>query len=574
VTTTTAAGESLAAVDETGRLSAVSPAPPRSVDDDEQRGRRRRLEWLIGGRLVVTTLFLGATSLLAVSQGQAFDDFTPRFLIALIAGTYAASIGFAIVLDDPRRYGQLGAAQTAWDVALITGLVYVSGGLASVFTFLYGVVVLLAALIISARAARFTALAAGVIELLGGVPLANGWFPAPPDQPSFRYVLGANDAGMLLMANLVGLLLVGLLSGNLAERLHRTGGALRRATASAASLALLNDDIARSLSSGLMTTDLDGRIRSVNAAGAAMLGATARALLGQPLDTVLPVSRDAPTPERGEGQGHRVDGVRFPVGFTRNVLVDADGQVTGHLVSFQDLSELRELREQAGRAERLAALGRLAAGLAHEIRNPLSSISGSVELVAESASLGPEEKHLLSIVGREVGRLNDLVGTMLQIGRPQAPSLAPTDIGQLAAELTSVVEAGPGARGRTLSMACAESPLVAAVDADQVRQVLWNLLKNALQATPKGGAVTLRLSRPEDDPRGVVLEVADEGPGISDDALHRLFETFYSGRPHGIGLGLTLVQQIVQAHGGRIDVASPPGGGATFRVTLPGASQA
>jgi two-component system sensor histidine kinase PilS (NtrC family) len=547
-------------------VSAVTPSP-RGPEED-LAGRRRRLEWLIGGRLVVTTLFLGATSLLAVSHGQAFDDFTPRFLIALIAGTYAASIGFAVLLDDPRRYVQLGGAQIAWDLGLTTGLVYVSQGLASVFAALYGVVVLLAALIVGARAARATALAAGLILLVGGIPLSNGWIPAPPDQAGYRYRLGANDAGMLLMANLVGLVLVGLLAGNLAERLHRTGGALRIATASARSLALLTDDIVRSLSSGLVTTDLAGQIRSVNEAGAAMLGAAPREILGREVASVLPVRLDAPTPERAEGEGRRVDGTPFPVGVTRNVLVGSEGRVNGHLVSFQDLSELRELREQADRAERLAALGRLAAGLAHEIRNPLSSIAGSVELVAEAPNLGAEEKQLLSIVGREVDRLNELVGRMLQVGRPQAPAPAPTDLCRLAQEVVAVAEAGP-AGGVTLSLSCPASPVVAEVDADQIRQVLWNLLKNALQASPREGEVTVRLGPSEGAGDGVWLEVSDQGPGVPREQAARLFDTFWSGRPHGIGLGLTLVRNIVDSHGGLVDLESRPGEGATFRVWLP-----
>lgn len=545
----------------------VSSMDLPSATEDESRGRSRRLEWLIGGRIVVTTLFLGGTLLFGIAQGHAFDDVTPRILIALIAATYAVSIGFALELDRPERHGGLSNAQIAWDLALTTGLVYVSGGLASVFTFLYGVVVLLAALTVGPRAALHTTLAAAALVVLGGLPLASGWLPQPADQPAFRYLLGAEDAGLLLMANVVGLTLVGVLSSSLARRLHLAGGALRRATASATEMAMLNDDIVRSLESGLLTTDLEGRVRTVNRAGAAMFGEPARALLGRPVAELLPVTGPPPTStsgDRGEGTSRRADGTPFPVGFTHSRVLDANGDPMGHLYSYQDLTEVEELRAQAERAERLAALGRLAAGLAHEIRNPLSSIRGSVELVRETAGLGAEEKRLLAIVRGEVERLNELVGTMLQVGRPRAPDRRPTDLAELAREVVDVAARAPAAPRVALALDASPTP-PADVDRDQIRQVLWNLLKNAAQVSPRDGKVQVRVHGAGDR---VILEVEDEGPGLEEDEVGVVFDTFYSRRPQGIGLGLALVKQIVEAHGGTVEVDSRPGTGATFRVCL------
>jgi two-component system sensor histidine kinase PilS (NtrC family) len=239
-------------------------------------------------------------------------------------------------------------------------------------------------------------------------------------------LLPKGEVGFAILRNLIGLALVSLLANNLSTRLRRTGGELRQASESAATLARLNDDIVRSITAGLLTTDIDEKIRTVNPYGASMLGADLKALIGLPLRTILPALVALPKRTssqdilRQETTARRPDGSTFPVGFTRTPLISFDGETLGGLVVFQDLSEVAALRETAERAERLAALGRLAASLAHEIRNPLGSISGSVQIVHES-NLIEEDKRLLGIVLNEVDRLNDLVTTMLDLSKPRTP---------------------------------------------------------------------------------------------------------------------------------------------------------
>jgi two-component system sensor histidine kinase PilS (NtrC family) len=269
---------------------------------------------------------------------------------------------------------------------------------------------------------------------------------------------------------------------------------------------------------------------------------------------------------RAEGAAHRPDGTTFPVGCTASALYHADGTIIGRLVVFQDLTEVKDLRDAAERAERLATLGRLATGLAHEIRNPLSSISGSVELVRESSALDDEERRLLGIVVDEVARLNVLVTSMLQVGRPRDLATAEHDVVAIVSDVVEVVRRDTLAALATVELDAPE-PVVARVERDSLRQVVWNLLKNALQASPRGGTVVVRV-RPR-DAGGARIDIVDEGPGIADDIRPRLFETFWSGRSHGVGLGLPFVKQIVQAHGGSVRVENNPSGGATFTVELP-----
>lgn len=545
---------------EVNMAAALAPATER----DELT---RRLQYLMVGRLVVATVLLGGTMLLALDQELGAAAFTPRFLLALIIATYSASLGFAVWLPRARRLDRFSAVQIGWDLGLSTGLIYVAGGASSGFTFLYGVAVLMAALVVGPRAAHVATIAALLLYTLMSLALADGWLPPPPDQPVDRYELSQTDATFTIVVNICGLLLVAFLAGNLAGRLRATGGQLREAAAQAAVYARLNEDIIRSLTSGLITTDPELRVRTVNPTGQEIFGTRATTMVGRPLSELfLDEEALAPGTRRMEGSARRADGTRFPVGFTKTPLLDQDSVATGELFVFQDLSEITALREAAERAERLAALGRLSAGLAHEIRNPLGSISGSVQLVHESPALDEEERRLMGIVLKEVDRLDDLVTTMLHVGRPRPPNFAPTDLGALASDVVEV--ARRDLAHHEAEVVCEAQPgTMAWVDSDQIRQVIWNLLKNAVQHSPSEGVVRLKVY--ETDSRDAAIEVSDQGRGVPAEARDHLFDMFYSRRATGVGLGLALVDQIARAHKGSVQLVSPVGEGACFRVTLP-----
>ncbi len=535
----------------------MGDAPHGEIDP----GLRRRQHYLLGGRLLVATLLLGGS--IVVRGEDHSGGFTQNALMGLIAATFAMSLLAAVLLPRVRRPELLAGVQLGWDLVLVTGITYLLGGAASGFSFLSGVVILAAALVVGPRATQVTT-AVALLAFVGvGLSVANGWIPPPPDQAELRYELAADELALALLRNLVGFVLVGLLAGNLADRLRRTGGQLEQAAASAAGYARLNEDILRSMASGLLTTDLAGRVQVINPAGAEMFGGTVERLVGRELASVLPIDGEGAI-ERGEGEATRLDGTAFPVGFSCSPLRDASGSRLGQLVVFQDLTELSTLREKAERAERLAALGRLAAGLAHEIRNPLGSISGSVEMVREAPELNEEDRRLLTLVLGEVDRLNDLVTTMLDIGRPRELELGSIDLGSLASEVAKVAQADGGPR---VIVTMPDDPVRVTADHAQIRQVLWNLVKNARQLTPARGEVRIEVGW--DESSRPCVSVSDDGPGIAPEDRPRLFEMFYTRRRHGIGLGLALVRQIVEAHRGDITVESEPGHGATFTVHLP-----
>jgi two-component system, NtrC family, sensor histidine kinase HydH len=229
---------------------------------------------------------------------------------------------------------------------------------------------------------------------------------------------------------------------------------------------------------------------------------------------------------------------------------------------------LEKAEVRAHEAEHLAELGRIAAWLAHEIRNPLGSISGSVEMLRESTALTEEEKQLCAIVHREAARLNELVSDMLDLSRPRTAEIGDVDVAALAREVVALAQKSENGAAVKIEIEAAASSF-ARCDGAQIRQVLWNLVRNAVQATPQGGDVHVRVASTEE---GVELEVEDAGPGLAEEARGRIFDAFYTTRSHGAGIGLAVVKKIIDEHapyGAAIAVDSRPGGGAVFRVTLP-----
>lgn len=520
----------------------------------------RRLQWLLVWRLVVGGLLLGGTLWLSLGAGMAPDGFTPLMLSGLIVGTFTSSVlalggrlaGWALA---PRALISLLA-----DLLLATGLVYLSGGAASAFSILYGAAVLSAALTLGGRAATLTTAASIVLYAVVGLALTADWIPPPPDQSPNTYHMDIQALGYSLLSNVVGLVVVGGLSVALAARLQKERGVAQAAEQERDRLSQLNDDIVRSLSSGLVTLSDDERMTSINAAGLELLGLEESVVLGESIRALLgfvPVMG-----LRAEAEATLPDGRALVLGYSRTPLVESSGR---SLLLFQDLTEIRDLREAAKRAERLAVLGHLAAGLAHEIRNPLGAIRGSVQLVREGKGLDEEDAHLLDLVQGEVLRLNELVTTMLAVGRPPAPVPTEVDLADVVHGVSQLVSGDQELLGSKTVEVEAVAPLPLEADPDALRQVVWNLVKNALQASPERGTVTVR-TRSDDD--AVVLEVEDQGEGIAESEREKLFDMFYSKRARGIGLGLALVHQIVESHRGEIAV-DDGAEGALLRVTLP-----
>jgi two-component system sensor histidine kinase PilS (NtrC family) len=375
----------------------------------------------------------------------------------------------------------------------------------------------------------------------------------------------------------VGCLTVALIGSYLSEGLRHAGVRLQEAAGEVADLRELNQLIVSSIQSGLMTTDDFHHILFVTRFGETILGQAAAALRGRRLGELFATTLLEPQPQtsrhtltRLEMPYRRPNGDTLDLGISMTPLASALRGGGGHLLVFQDLTEVKRLEEEVRTKEKLAAVGEMAAHLAHEIRNPLGSISGSAQVLMGGGDVSPEQAHLLGIMVRESRRLSDALNRFLFQARTVPRPRSAVDLRPLLTEAVSLLKNGPEVGDQNVvELDAEEGPHMCLADPDQITQVFWNLARNGLEAMPGGGHLSLRLRRQRDE---IVLTVKDQGRGMGRLEQQRMFEPFRSSTPMGTGLGLAIVYRIVREHGGDITVRSAPSQGTEVEVHLPMAS--
>ncbi len=561
------------------RQSAAFPATPILRAQQERNEVQQTVTYLMVFRVGLATMLLLSLVAMALGLQDTVENLSGpfgRFVFALLATVYTATLAYAITLKRVRAPLPLAYLQVAVDLVLISLLVHATGGAQSAYTFLYLVDVLAVALL--PRRAGVVAVAIASALLMVGISLL-GYFKtiAPiPGQTVFPWDLTRQELMFRLLVFLAGVASVGALGVNLSGQKRQAGERLARHQRIAGDLASLHQNTIRCLSSGLVTVTLDGTITSINEAACDILGIAAPAAIGQPLAERIPGLRPVleeagpvGSVRRHEVDAVRVDGMHRRLGISATPLSDHTGQVIGRVIHFQDLTELRRMEQQVQRSERLASIGRLAAGIAHEIRNPLASISGSVELLKTRPRPDSETLQLVDIAVREVERLDRLISSLLDYARPVTEERQTLDLGEVATEIAKAFE-----QERRLDVKIAveaEAGVEIEGGDGQLRQVLWNLVRNAADSMPKGGTVRLTVMHDEatGGMREAVLAVNDTGVGISKEDQDRIFEPFFSTKANGTGLGLATVARIVEDHKGYIEVASDLGRGTTFTLRFP-----
>lgn len=574
-----------------------------TLDEDERVDSRARtgLGWLLGARLLLAGLSLGLAFTLDRIGGTGGGPGIWGVYWTVAAAFFATIVSGLMVArtENPARFATV---QVAIDVTIVTSLVYFSGGGDSVFTFLYALVVLYGALFLDRNGVVFSSClaAAGYGFVLFGAEL--GWLPSlgmgGPARP--LSVLGAYwgfYAGALLI--------LGMLANTLSAELRRTGAALDRRTTDLRRLRDLHLRTVESIGSGLLTTDDAGRVTSFNPEAERITGETADSVSGRILAEIIPgtaaileESKVDRTPDYAIGRERiayrNLRDEDLFLGLAASSLRDETGEQVGHVVIFQDVTRVVSMELELRQSERLAAVGEMAARMAHEIRNPLAAISGSVQVLQGTAiddESDPEQARLMGIVVREVDRLNLLISDFLRYSRPAPIKPEPVWLASLVEEIAEISES-QGEANPEISLDLDHEVLVMA-DPSQMKAVIWNLWNNAREATEGMGRLFVRLRRVEKDgsqdhpsadrnERGAgpglermtgwtaVLEIEDTGPGIGADGQAMLFEPFFTTKRDGTGLGLATVRRIVEQHGGVIEAFNVDGGGgACFRVSLP-----
>src|SRR5262245_29899390 len=500
----------------------------RSSESETRPAVRRALARLLVARLGLAAFGVGL-ALAVASDGRTEGE--ELGLWAVLAVAFGSTALSAALMGRVRRPLRFGVAQLGADVGVVTALVHFSGGGASPFGFLYLPITVFGAMLFDRRGAYGAALLA---SLAYGAALALG--KRSPAEVEFALWCGHTGA----------LLVVALLASALARELRVTGERLDASRARLRALASLHDRTVECLTSGLLTLDAAGRVRSVNPEGERIIGRAARELLGQPLEAVLPganalvCSAEAASGRmRSRLQVPGPDGEPRHLGLAVSILRGSEGEEAGHVVIFQDVTAVVRMEQELRVSSRLAGVGELAASIAHEIRNPLAAISGSVELL-RGGGAEAERERLMDIVLREIGRLDALIRDFLQFARPAPPKLAPVALPALLEEVAQMLATAvpPGARLEV----DADPSACAMADATQLRQVLWNLARNACDALEGPGVVRLAASRVVEAPQGlapadrkrpreeaaaVEIVVSDSGRGISPTELERIFDPFY-----------------------------------------------
>ncbi len=520
---------------------------------EREGGLDRKLTWLTFFRLVMVSVLLGGTVLAARAGADVARQLQPLYI--LTGGAFAASAAFAAALRARWGLVRIAYAQILVDVVIATVVVGMTGRADSLFLFMYSIAVVNGAILLFRRGAA----TAGLLSVAGYL-LAHALGP-----PAGAATLFTHCAAFVATAALAAYLAEQLRTTG--EQLEATGEQLRRRESDFAELSALHETVVQSMTAGLVTLDRERRVTFLNRAAEELTGTGLERALGRPAAATFPEFESGVG--RGELEHVRGDGARIRLGYSTFPLTARDGRAIGSAVLFQDLTRLREMEEALRRSERLADLGLVAAGLAHEIRNPLASMSGSIELLRDRAGGSGEDQRLMEIVLREAGRLEELVAQFLAFARPAPPRKEPTDVAAVLGETLQVFRNAPQAA--CVRIEAALSPALADCDAAQIRQVAWNLLSNAAQAVgaadgSDGARIRVGCGP---DPAGARFEVEDDGPGIAPSDLEKLFIPFFTTKPGGTGLGLATVHRIVDAHDGSIRVTSSPGKGSRFSVFLP-----
>jgi len=533
-----------------------------------QGGLYGKLVLLTGIRLAVGTALLAATAWPTLGH-EPFPRTVEALLFTIVALIYFGSLVGTFLLRTGRHLGWVAHGQIAADVIAGTGLVYLTGGAESIFTILYPLAIVSGAIGLGRRGAALGSAVSCITFCILVWSMQSGIVP-PPGNDLERVPLAPGRLAVVMAANLSAFLLVGALASFLAEQLQGARSQLLRSEKRLEALEGIYSAVVRSIASGILTLGEDGRITYLNPAAEHLTGLSDRVARGQPLTTLLPelAGSIVRPPERGrpEVRLRAHDGRDRILGYATAPLA---GGVGGQVILFQDLTELRQMEEAVRRSDRLAVVGGLAAGLAHEIRNPLASMCGSIEILGASPGLDGQERRLMNVVRSEAERLEALVREFLSFARPTSPSFEPLDGALVVRETVELFRQEVTERGIEL-VARADAPVWVRADPGQLRQVLWNLLGNAAEATPRGGRVEVTIARQAGEG---VLEVSDTGQGIADEDLDRIFDPFFTTKERGTGLGLAIVHRIVEAHSGHLSVRSQVGRGSTFRVALPVASQ-
>lgn len=540
-------------------------------------GPERRLRFFIYARILVSFLFLVSTVLLNYKEHASIQNSLYSGLVRLMAFSFVFSVlsHFIFKIEASRFFTIY--LQSIWDVLFVTVLLLFTGGISSPYSFLYLLSIMNAGLLLGRREALYTASLCGILY---GAMVDFQYFgllePIGLSQVEAT-ILGGSHLFYTIFLNLIGFYLTALITGYLAERARSSEAALQENVINYEELAQLNTMIVSNIETGLVTTNPTGHIRVFNPYAEALTGITQIEAYDTPITSLFPQlkllsERDQAVSD--EFTHTTRTGLQMIFGYSAAPFDDAQGRFAGTIISFRDMTAIHRMEEALNRSERMAALGELSARMAHEIRNPLAAMSGSVQVLAEQSTISDSDRRLLAIVVRESDRLNMLITEFLAYARPSSPQKTPLDLRGLVEDVSLFLSADKKFEHLTISNLIPSSLSINA-DASQITQVLINLIHNSVDAMPSGGSIEIGSEQIQGGIDGfrsssaVLITITDSGSGIDPDTVAHMFEPFWTTKSDGTGLGLAVSYRIIEAHGGSMSVESLTAGGCRFTILLP-----
>ncbi len=536
---------------------------------------KRKIIWMMTFRMVIIITLLGSAILIQLVSRTILPINPLYFLIFL---TCFLTILYGFGFSRINNLELMAYLQLTGDALVITLLLYFTGGVKSSFSFLYILTIITGSILLYRRGSLYIATVSSICYTIAVEALHFGIIPYYDLSRAEISSITSRFIWYYVFYHLFFFYLTAFLSSYLSERLRHTRTVLEEMDEDFSDLRILHQKIIDNMKAGLVIADLDGRINFINEAGIQILALPAERILGRGIQTLfrddirldhvreLLERNRLVSLERAMGEGRDI-----LIGMSLSYLQSKKGTSSGFIVILQDITESRKMERQFRIQERMVALGTMAAGIAHEIRNPLAAIRGSVQLLRNELKLSDDQNKLMGIVLTESLRLDQTIQNFLDYAKPKQLHRQVDDLNAIVSDMLGFIQKGPDFKGgHRIVFSKSIDEFEHEFDGNQMKQVIWNLSINALRAMPSGGTLTVTL---EHDLQGnVLLRFRDEGKGIEPDRLDSIFDPFQDSTTGGSGLGMAIVYRIIQDHRGQISIDSRPGTGTTISVHLPARS--
>jgi two-component system sensor histidine kinase PilS (NtrC family) len=552
----------------------MEPSSTLTFETDQRLSKQ--VKGLMLCRIIILTLLLAITFLFQISEKKYFFISLTNHFYYFISVFYLVTIIYAVALRKIRDARRFMLIQIIVDHLFITGLIYFTGGIESFFPIAFIFSIIGSSILFYKRGAFSSASLSTFLYGLLLLLQLHGWIK--PLGHSLSYETSQIFYSLILY--MAAFYIVAFLSSTISEELKKKKKELIQKQEDYNQLETFNRNIIQSLDSGLLTIDLNGKINFYNRTAEKILNLNGEGGKGLSIYDLFPKindmiqatskrkDQDVPLDyQRYETLFTNSSGKKIHLGFSISPLTNPEGGSIGHTLIFQDITKFKEMEEQIKRVDKMAAVGLLAAGMAHEIRNPLASLSGSIQMLRSELVLDESQKHLMDITLRESERLNALITDFLLFAHPPQTHKMPWEISKLLQETIDLLTHSTAFHdGIRITHLPPQEPIKAMVDADQMKQVFWNLLMNAAQAMSDGGEIRVSIGKGKE---WIRISIADSGQGIPPEEKEKIFEPFFTTKEGGTGLGLSIVHKIIENHNGVIKVESEVGRGSTFTLFLP-----